>query len=737
MSQTRGTAGSHELEASSAQSPLLASALWRWLKKAWPGALALLVLALAAYWPLIHAGYIWDDYGYIVQNPSLRHVRGLWSIWFVPSTSIQYYPLVYTLFWIEYHLWGTNPVGFHLLNIVLQAMDGVLLWMVLRQVRLPGAWLAAALFTVHPVQVETVGWAVEQKNLTSAALAFGAVLMYLRAFPLAVGNSKIAVDDSRAAAKWGWWYAGATALYVAALLGKTDVCTLPALLLVLAWWRRGRIGWRDIAPTLLWFGFGLALAAMTIHVEHHQAGAKGPAFAFSLAQRTIMAGHAIWFYLGKLAWPHPLLEVYWRWNPAAMRGWQWLWPLSALGVIVILFILRGKIGRGPLTASLFFGIAASPVLGFISYYTMRYTFVADHYQYLACIGPLSLAAAGVVLAARRWGRYKLMGEPVLLWIVSAILLLALAAVSYAQSLVYEPPYRVWSHVLKYNPNCWVAQENLAVHYAMQKQLSIAGPLLASANKLSGGADPTVTGNIGDMYYLMGQYSLAIKWYRVSLAGQPHNMHIIKKLVHCYEHTGDWANAIKDIKQGLAFVPRSAALHFMLAADLVHAGNFKAAALAYRQGLRFEPHNTKAHYDLAITLERLGDWQGALRHFARAVAISPQYALCHYAYGRCLLAHGRAADAIGELQVATRLARKAITGLHFGATNHAPLDNLLACLQTLAKAYRADGELQRAKAAQDEAHALDVKIKLLARHGLGQSGGSGLLPAAQTTAGQGH
>ena len=733
MSQTQEPVESGEQAGGSAQSPLLAIALWRWLQGAWLGALALLVLAFAAYWPLIHAGYIWDDYGYIVQNPHLRHLRGLWSIWFVPSSSIQYYPLVYTLFWIEYHLWGTDPVGFHLLNIVLQAMNGVLLWMVLRKVRLPGAWLAAALFTIHPVQVETVGWAVEQKNLTSAALAFGSVLMYLRAFPLAVSDGMSVLKERKVVKKWGWWYAGATALYIAALLGKTDVCTLPAILLVLAWWRRGRIGWRDVAPTLLWFGFGLALAAVTIYVEHHQAGAKGAAFAFSLAQRMIMAGHAIWFYLGKLVWPHPLLEVYWRWNPAVMRGWQWLWPFSAMGAIVILYILRRRIGRGPLTAALFFGFAVSPVLGFISYYTMRYTFVADHYQYLACIGPLSLAGAGVASAARRWGHQKLMGEPVLFWISSAALLLTLTAASFAQSLVYEPPYRVWSHVLKYNPNCWVAEENLAVHYAMQRRLSLAGPLLARANKLSGGADPTVTGNIGDMYYVMGQYSLAIKWYRVSLAGQPHNIHIIKKLVHCYEHTGDWANAIKDIKQGLAFVPRSAALHFILAADLVHAGNLKGAALAYRHGLRYEPRNTKAHYDLAITLERLGDWHGALRHFARAVAISPQYALGHYAYGRCLLAHGRAADAVGELQVATRLARKAVRGVRFDASHHAPLDNLLACLQTLAKAYRVDGELQMAQTAQAEAYGLEVKLKHLARPGLGQTGGSRRLPAARTAA----
>ena len=168
--QSRPLAGSssfHRFVNSLSQSP--------WL----PG-LILFAITLIAYLPAWHAGFIWDDDDYVINNTTLRSLDGLRQIWFVIDALPQYYPLVHTTFWLEYHLWGLNPLGYHLVNIGLHATGAVLLWRVLKRLQLPGAWLAAAIFAIHPVEAESVAWVTERKNVLSAVCYFAAALAYLR-----------------------------------------------------------------------------------------------------------------------------------------------------------------------------------------------------------------------------------------------------------------------------------------------------------------------------------------------------------------------------------------------------------------------------------------------------------------------------------------------------------------------------------------------------------------------------
>jgi hypothetical protein len=208
-------------------------------------ALLLVALGLIAYQQIWHLGYIWDDDYYVTHNAALRDLHGLWRIWFDVTATPQYYPLVHSSFWLEYHFWGLNPVGYHAINLILHMLAAILLWRVLVQLRVPGAWLAAAIFAVHPVHVESVAWITERKNVLSAVFYLAAALAYLR-FERA--------RDSEESGRRAWtFYAASFAFFVLALLSKTVACSLPAALLLARWWRTGTLKRRDIVPLLPFF----------------------------------------------------------------------------------------------------------------------------------------------------------------------------------------------------------------------------------------------------------------------------------------------------------------------------------------------------------------------------------------------------------------------------------------------------------------------------------------------------
>lgn len=634
-----------------------------WLRRLctspWLAGLALFVAAWAVYWPLVHAGFIWDDAGWIYQNPVLRHWHGLWLIWFKFADTIQYYPLTFTGFFFQYRLWAGDPLGYHIVNILLQAVAGILLWRVLLRLGCRWAWLAALLFTIDPVQVETVAWAAEQKNLLSGILFFSAALFYLKFLGL---QSPASSPSARPAYRW---YVVATLLFVLALLAKTAVCTLPAVLLVVIWWKRGRLHWRDVLPTIPWFILGLVMGLVTIAAERAQSGAHGSAFHFTWSQRTIIAGRDVWFYLLKLLWPHPLLEIYPRWHIADLSGWAWLYPIAVVLLLALLWALRHRLGRGPLAAAAFFLLMLFPTLGFISFYTMIYTFVADHYQYLACIGPIVLAVETLAWTYEK-GRARLRAnsaiaslanQPENLWRsgylgLTAGLVLVLATVAYAQTWVYVPSQRVWIHVLRYDNTNWAAMENLASCEFADHQFRQAWLLYRQAEKLPGGDNSLVHRDMGDFALrLLHNYPLAAAEYRRSLALHSHNLVVIRHLIQCYEQMGQWQMALADLRRGLRLFPQSADLHFTLAQLLVRSHQYKAAARQYQAVVTIEPRNTMAQYNLALTLDRLGQPLAAMVHYRLALHVSPQFAPAHFMYGMDLLKAGHAADAAAEFREA--------------------------------------------------------------------------------------
>jgi hypothetical protein len=258
----------------------------------------LVAAVFLAYQPAWQGGFIWDDPEHVTR-PQLQTWPGLWRIWSSLTATTQYYPLLHSAFWAEHKLWGDSPLGYHLLNILLHATAALMGAAVLRRLAVPGAYLAAAIFALHPVHVESVAWITEQKNTLSAVFYLGALLTYLR------------FDRTRTAR----WYLASLGLFLLALLSKTVTGTLPGAVLVIFWWRRGRLSWRrDVLPVLPFFLLAAAGATITAWWEVAVNRCVGPEYQFTPLERLLIAGRAVWFYGGKLCWPAGLTFIYPRWR---------------------------------------------------------------------------------------------------------------------------------------------------------------------------------------------------------------------------------------------------------------------------------------------------------------------------------------------------------------------------------------------------------------------------------------
>ncbi|HVU86584.1 MAG TPA: tetratricopeptide repeat protein [Pirellulales bacterium] len=424
------------------------SAVWDWVCAA-----ALVLLVVVVYFPTLENGFIWDDDVHVEKNKTLTSTRGLARIWLAPRSLPQYYPLTHSTFWVEYHLWGLDPRGYHAVNLALHAAAVLLAWRLFVRLGVPGAWLAAALFAVHPVCTESVAWITERKNVLSCALALGSLFAYLRFAPFE--NEPPTLETGFA---WGRirYYLLALLLFVAALLSKTVTASVPAVLLVIYWWKRGRLAKGDILWLMPFFVIGIALACVTAWLELGHVGAKGEEWELTLPARSIVAGRAVWFYVEKLAWPRQLVFFYPRWTVDPAERWQYAYPGSVLAVIVLLWLARGRVGRGPLAAVLIFVGVLVPALGFFNVFPFRYSYVADHFQYHASLAMFALAAACLALIATRLAAS-------LHWVAPVIfggLLLALAMISHERTYVYHDLFTLYEDTIQQNPTCWVAYQNL-------------------------------------------------------------------------------------------------------------------------------------------------------------------------------------------------------------------------------------------------------------------------------------
>ncbi|HEY4311839.1 MAG TPA: tetratricopeptide repeat protein [Pirellulales bacterium] len=586
---------------------------------------ALLVLVLVSYAPVVRDTFIWDDDAYVTQNTALHSLNGLWRIWFVPFTLPQYYPLVHSTFWIEYHLWGLKPAGYHVVNVLLHASSVLLLWRLLVRLRVPGAWLGAALFAVHPVHVESVAWITERKNVLSLPLALAALLCYLRYSPADEDIAERVSAESGTLPRSGrlLWYAAALLCFVAALLSKTIVASVPAVLLVIYWWKRGRIGLRDVLPLAPFFVIGAAAGLYTAWLEKYDVGAAGAEWDFSPADRVLIAGRVAWFYAAKLFWPKPLMFFYPRWTIDDHAVWQYLFPLTAFALVIGLWMARKRVGRGPLAAVLIFGGVLVPVLGFFNVYPFRFSFVADHFQYHASIALIALVAAGAA-----WGMRQIADDSQgLARCIAGAVLVLLAVSTVRRVMIFHDPESLYRDTLAKNPESVVSLANLALFLADQGRTEEALPLAREGVRL-GPNEAAAQNNLGMVLLRAGDRD----------GFKP----------------GQLEEAVEHIEECLRLNPKYLTAHSNMAYTLLTHDDVEGAAKHFQQVLELSPANARALYGTGVCLERQGKNDQATDYFQRSVDSDPDLAQPRYDLARLRLADGRLDDAIEQLQQALRV-----------------------------------------------------------------------------------
>ncbi|MGD1019354.1 MAG: tetratricopeptide repeat protein [Verrucomicrobiia bacterium] len=610
-------------------------------RKAWFLAAVLVAMVLVVYQPVWRAGFIWDDDFHVTENVNLRSVHGLYRIWFKPLASEQYYPLQLTSYWMEYHLWGLRPVGYHAANVLLHVLNALLLWIVLRQLEIPGAWVAAAIFAIHPMQVESVAWVSELKNLLSTTFYLGAMLAFFRFRPL-TGQTQTGSPSWR-------FYSLAIALFLCALLSKTVACSLPAVLVLLIWWKRGRVEKRDIEVLSPMFLLGIPLGLMTAWLEKHHVGASGAEWSLSILQRCLLAGRASWFYAGKLFWPHPLIFIYPRWTIDPGVWWAYLFPAAALAVLLALWSLRSRIGRGPLVGALCFAGTLAPALGFFDVFPFRYSFVADHFQYLASVGIIAVAVVGgAVLYERAGSAGRTVGRAGV-----AVLLTALAALAWTQAHVYRDNETLWRDTVEKNPASWMAYNNLGL--ALHGAGNVSDAIASYRQSLRINPDNAEAHyNLGNSLLDIGKVNDAIAEYEQALRLQPDDAKAQNGLALALVRVGRTQDAISRYQRSLVTNPNHAEAHYEFANFLMQIGRVNDAIAEYEQVVRLRPDFAKGRNNLGVALTRSGKIPEAMAQYQQVLRVHPDDAEAQYNLGNAFQQLGNVPEAIGHYQEAVRL-----------------------------------------------------------------------------------
>src|SRR5215471_19220115 len=567
-------------------------------------AVVLAVVTIFAYRPAWHGGFLWDDDDYIINNELLTAPHGWQRIWFSLDSPSQYFPLTYSTFRFEHALWGLNTTGYHWVNLLLHVGNALLVWAVLAHLRVPGSWLAAAIFALHPVQVESVAWITERKN----------VLMGL--FFLLTLLAWVAFVEERTRRPW-IFYCLAVTCYVLALSAKATACTLAAALFLILWLEKKQITMRRLIQILPFVVLGIGMGLVAVWWEHYHQGTNRGLFTFlSPIERILVASRAVWFYLSKVFWPSNLTFIYPRWNISPTNLTDYIWLIAGIAACVAIYFSRRYFGRSVEVAAAFFVATLSPVLGFIMLFTFRYTFVADHYQYLACIGPIALASAGIVNLSDKFAQYRGVVVSVALFVVAS-----LGMLTWRQAAMYTDIETLWRTTLARNPECWMAHTNLGLVLLQQGKIDDGIAHYRSALQMQPDSWDAEY-NLGTALVRKGQVDEAIQHCERAVAMRPTDPDAQVSLGDALLRKGRIDDAIDHYQKAMTAHPDHFLSRYGLCQALLEKGELDSAIQVCRSALALWPLDVDCQTALAIALEEKGNPAEAMQHYQKALEIAP-------------------------------------------------------------------------------------------------------------------
>ena len=534
-------------------------------------ALALALLVVASYGPAFIAGFVWDDEAF-TEAGAVRELSGLGRIWSSPyaiENEGHYWPLVYTTFWLEHKLWGYAPVGYHVVNVLLHLANTLLLWRIARRLPVPGAWAVAALFAVHPLHVESVAWIIERKDLLSGLFYLAAFMAWLRF-----------AEETRPG-RGARHYLLALALFALGMLCKSIVVTLPAALLIWHWWKRGRVTGAELLRLAPFVVVGAAMAAADVSFYNVR---EPVSLDYSALERVLIASQALWFYVGKLFWPGGLAVIYPHWEVSAGDAVAWVYVAACAVVASGLWFLRHRVGRGPLAGVSFFVVTLSPVLGFVDYGYMQFSFVADRHQYLAGVGLMV-----VVVGAASHGVGHLPSVPLRRCAAGAgaAVLVVLAALTWRHAEIYRDGETLFTHIIAHNPTARFAHRNLGEALTVEGRWeeALAAFHVAVEHTPDDARDHS---NVGAALIMLDRLDEAEEPFRRALALDPESVYALQNLASLEVRRQRYGEALALYRRLAEVDPRNPSAHHGVGTALYYLGRLDAALEALERALDLDP-----------------------------------------------------------------------------------------------------------------------------------------------------
>jgi Flp pilus assembly protein TadD len=642
------------------------------------GGFIIFLAAFAVYWPALQGQFLWDDLLVVHRNPLVTGELGFGSIWFRTD-----FPLSNVAFWLERLAWGNHPAGYHVVNVLLHATGALLLWRVLAQLKIPAGWLAAMIFTVHPLCVASVAWISELKNTLSLPFYLLSILWYLRSDSRCRASPFSGPQPPTLNPQPSWYWLSLLA-FVLALLSKTSTVMLPVVLLGCAWWQRGRVGRRDWLRTSPFFALALAFGLMSIGFQVHGAMAGVAVQSENFWGRLAAAGMALWFYLGKALVPLHLSMIYPRWKIEVASGWSYLPLLLWCGLLAVCWAGRRNWGRHLLFGLGCFTVTLFPVLGFFDMYFLALSRVSDHFVYLPLTALVALTAAELSYAVRgssfflsnllagheppttspspcplpamRGEGGRRPGEGKVLGVVGAGLVTSLAALAMLRAQVFVSEEALWRDTLARNPAAWCAHANLGWILASQQKYDEAQEHLVASLAMHP-ENAQAHSNLGRVLSLQGRFAEAEPEFQAAVRIKPKDADIRRSYASALAEQGRKDEAVKQLRELLQLKPDTEA-RSQLATLLFQTGKFGEAVAEYRQVVAAKPDQPEVLSNLAWLLATSPD--SAVRNGADAVRFAEQCCrLTGYQRPQMISVLAAAYAEAGRFTEAVAAARKAI------------------------------------------------------------------------------
>ena len=602
--------------------------------------MVLVCVTVIAYLPAMTGGFVWDDDATLTTNPLIKASDGLFRFWCTTEPK-DYWPVTYSTLWLEWRLWGMHAVGYHATNLILHIGESLLIWAILRRLQIPGALLAAFIFALHPVNVESVAWIAQRKNLMAMLFFLLSIYCFLKtdlAIPAEFGRLY-----RRGVGRWYWLSLTA---FTFGMASKGSIAMLPIVLLGLIAWRR-RLRAADITGIMPFFLISAVLVLVNVWFQQH--GVDAPIRNATLAERILGAGAAMWFYLYKAVLPINLIPIYPQWRVRADNLLWWLPLVAAVGMTAALWRRRDSGTRPALFAWCYFCVMLAPVLGIKDVYFMRYSLVADHYQHLAIIGVIAFLSACLAIASGHLS--PPFGSAARFPIV--ILICALGAMTWRHCQIYGDIDGFYQATLDGNPSSWMAYNNLGTVMTERGRLPEAIALFKKSLQFESDF-PETHYNMGLLYYKLGQMEDAIASYRKALRINPLYPEAYFNLGLALANSGHLEEAIANYNEALKIKPDFAQAQAGLGSALADIGRLPEAIDHYKQALKIDPSDAVCHYNLGIALFGSGRVDEAMASYEKALQIRPDYADAHNNFGVALASANRLTEAVEQFREALRI-----------------------------------------------------------------------------------